>query len=344
MKNLNMVFLHMFEWFIKKYGKTTTKDREVNRQWMAAEWHPTNGFEPLATRLFIGSSYASAARYPMREHNVINIGLHVIKRYGMYSKEYKNWTARESKSPPIVKTIDSFKEYWSGAIALVNQMAAPASQHGYGMAAVVGKPLIASYNETLTNFGAAYAAMQETIKSQATSQAAMQGQLANIQQFCMAVSQQPPSNIYAPTQHQRTSNNRGIRRDGKGQGGGGSGRGNQQPTWYAPTPYKRWENWNYCHMHGSDIEDCHTSVTCGKPGPTHNPHATRANMMGGSAAGMHKMILPLVSGCTAPNRRPQQQQLSHQCRPIAHYPAQGTTWQQAPPPAHFSGMPPAGGS
>ncbi len=26
------VFLHMFKWFIEKYGKTTTKDREDNRQ------------------------------------------------------------------------------------------------------------------------------------------------------------------------------------------------------------------------------------------------------------------------------------------------------------------------
>ncbi len=101
----------------------------------------------------------------------------------MYSKEYKNWIARGSESLPIVETVDSFKEYWSRAIALINQTAAPASQHGYGIAAVNNDVLIASYNKTLTNFGAAYAAMQETIKSQATSLAAMQGQLANIQQF-----------------------------------------------------------------------------------------------------------------------------------------------------------------
>jgi hypothetical protein len=54
----------------------------------------------------------------------------------MYSEVYKNWIACESESLPIVKLINSFKEYWSGAIALINQMAALASQHGYGMAAV----------------------------------------------------------------------------------------------------------------------------------------------------------------------------------------------------------------
>ena len=69
---------------------TTTEDREDNRQRMAADWQPSDGFEPLPTRLFIGASYASAARYPMDDRDVIDIGLSVIKRCGMYSEEYKN--------------------------------------------------------------------------------------------------------------------------------------------------------------------------------------------------------------------------------------------------------------
>jgi hypothetical protein len=113
-KQPNTVFLHMFDWFITKYGKTTTEDCEENRQRMAADWHPADGFEPLAMCLFIGASYASAARYPMDDHGVIDIGLHIIKRWGMYSEEYK----------PIVESIDSFKEYWADAITLVNQTAA----------------------------------------------------------------------------------------------------------------------------------------------------------------------------------------------------------------------------
>ncbi len=86
MKQPNMVFLHMFDWFITKYGKMTAEDCEDNRQRMAADWHPSNGFEPLATRLFIGASYVSTAHYPMDDYDVIDIGLRVIKRCGMYSK------------------------------------------------------------------------------------------------------------------------------------------------------------------------------------------------------------------------------------------------------------------
>ena len=101
----------------------------------------------------------------MQDCNVIDISLRVIKCCGMYSKEYKNWIAQEHESPPIVKTIDSFKEYWSEAIALINQTAAPALQHGYSMAAVDDDTSIALYTKTMTNFGAAYAATQDTMKS-----------------------------------------------------------------------------------------------------------------------------------------------------------------------------------
>jgi hypothetical protein len=77
---------------------------------MAAEWHPAKGFEPLTTRLFIDAFYASTMQYPMQDCGVIDIGLRVIKRCEMYSEEYKNWIARENESPPIIETINSFKE------------------------------------------------------------------------------------------------------------------------------------------------------------------------------------------------------------------------------------------
>jgi hypothetical protein len=107
--------------------------------------------------------------------------------------------ARKNETPAIVKTIDSFKEYWANVIALVNQTAVLASQHGYGMAAMDDDVSLVSYSKSLANFGAAYTATQESIKTQATSLASMQDQLTNIQQFCMNVGQQPPPNIYAPT-------------------------------------------------------------------------------------------------------------------------------------------------
>jgi hypothetical protein len=126
----NTVFLHVFDWFIKKYGVTTTEEREENQQQIAADWQPTDSFGQLVTRLFLGVLYASAARYPMKELDIINISLRAIKRCGMYAKEYKAWIGIENaghlENPRIKQTLDSFKGFWPNAITLVNQTSIPA--------------------------------------------------------------------------------------------------------------------------------------------------------------------------------------------------------------------------
>jgi hypothetical protein len=350
MKQPNTVFLHMFDWFITKYGRTTTKDRKENWQRMAATWHHSEGFEPLAMRLVISASYASAAHYPMDDRDVIDISLRIIKRCGMYAKEYKNWILHKNAIPWIVETINSFKEYWADAIALVNQTAVPALKRGYGMTAMDDDALVATYDDLLAYFGTAFAATQETMKNQANSLVAMQTQLSNIQ-LCMNVGQQPPSSGYAPTQQQPTFTNHN-KRNGGGQGNGrgfpqqptvnyGGMGGGQQQNIHPPNPYKQWENWNYCSSHGGDVDNNHTSAMCGKSSPMHNPNATRANIMGRLVAGMHKTILPSTSGRTPPNCCPQQQQCPQQCLPNAYYPPGGMAWQQPTPPAQYGGMPQA---
>jgi hypothetical protein len=137
----------------------------------------------------------------MDDHDIIDIGFRIIKHCGMYAKEYKNWILHKNAVPQIVKTINSFKEYWADVIALVNQTAVLALQHGYRMTTMDNDTLVALYGDLLANFGAAFAAMQETMKSQADSQVTMQNQFLNIQ-LCMNVGQQPPSNGYAPAQQQ----------------------------------------------------------------------------------------------------------------------------------------------
>jgi hypothetical protein len=280
--------------------------------------------------------------------DVITIGLCIIKYCGMYAKEYKNWISHENTVPPIIEMINSFKEYWADTIAFVNQTAVLAFQHGYGMTAMDNDALVLSYGDLLVNFGATYAATQETMKSQADSLVAVQNQLAKIQQFCMAVGQQPPRSIYAPTQQQCTLTNHNKRTGGGKSNScgfpqqptmsfGGMGVNHQQAL-CPPTPSKHWENWNYCHSHGGDVDNNHTSVMCGKPGPTHNLNASRTNIMGGSVAIMHKTILPSACGHTLPNCHPQKQQHPQQRPPIAYYPPGDMASQQPTPLAQYSRM------
>jgi hypothetical protein len=78
----------------------------------------------------------------MDDHDVIDIGLCIMKHCGMYAEEYKNWILHKNAVPPIIKMINSFKEYWANTIALVNQTAVPALQHGYKMTAMGDDALV----------------------------------------------------------------------------------------------------------------------------------------------------------------------------------------------------------
>ena len=321
----NIVFVDMFEWFAQHYGTTTAEDRDANRQRMAADWHPGDGFDALTLRLFTGAAYANATGYPIVDRDIVDIGIRVIKRCGLYAEEYKSWIARATATPRIIETLDTFKTFWADKITLVNQTAIPASSHGYGMATVNDDDTVASYGETIANFGAAYAATQESVKTQGSTIVALQTQLQAMQQYCMGLQQQPPTTIYAPQQHARGGRGYGRRTQSTGDRGGHAPQQSTNP----PTPFKRYENWNYCHTHGGDIHDTHTSQNCRYPGPHHNRTATRANMQGGSPAGLHKTILPSAAG-RAPVL-PQQQRAPTQAM-----------WPQLPPPAMYPAPYPAG--
>jgi hypothetical protein len=198
----NIIFVNFFLWFVNQNGMTMAKDCEANRQHMAANWHPANRFDALILRLFTGAAYASSAGFRMNDVNIVNIDLRIIKQCGMYGKEYKAWIACKAVRPCIIKMVDMFKTFWAAKITLVNQTAIPASMHGYGMAAMNNNDSVTSYGELIANFGFAYAATQESVKSQGATIASMQGQMQAMHQYCMALGQQPPPGIYTLQQQQ----------------------------------------------------------------------------------------------------------------------------------------------
>ena len=46
------------------------------------------------------------------------------------------------------------------------------------------------------------------------------------------------------------------------------------------TKAKRYNNWNYCHTHGSNVKDEHNSSNCRNPSWNHNWQGTSENTMG----------------------------------------------------------------
>ncbi len=115
-------------------------------------------------------------------------------------------------------------------------------------------------------------------------------------------------------------NGRGSGR-GVGQGEQGIGRGNS----HQPTPYKRYDNWNYCWSCGHDVPEWHNSKTCNNCCPGHQEGATKQNTMGGNTRQQHKMILPSVP--MHPRFGQQQQQQAYN----TYHPAPSTMPHVMPP-------------
>jgi hypothetical protein len=201
----------MFIWFVNHYGKTTYEDCEANCQRMAAEWHPANQSDVLVLRLYSGAAFAGCTSFAMNDHDIVDIGLRVIKCSGMYANEYKAWIACRAMCHKILKNLDLFKMFWSTKITLVNQTTIPASRHGYGMATINdGNASIALYGKSITNFGAAYAATQESVRSQGSTITSLQGQVNAMQQYCMTIQQHPPPTNYVMQQQCGPNNCRGC--------------------------------------------------------------------------------------------------------------------------------------
>jgi hypothetical protein len=180
------------------------------------------------------------------------------------------------------------------------------------MNTVKDNPLAASLTDAVSNFGMAYVTMQDSLHNNNASINAMQGL---IQILCNTLGTQPPAGMLQYPQQtnqgcqaqggQRVqqqnqvqlgqpsgggggTNNGGgqnglYRGNGNGSGcsgmtfNGGSGSYPTQGTSNPPSPIKKFNNWNYCHTHGSYIHINHTSATCAQPGVNHQHAATRSN-------------------------------------------------------------------
>jgi hypothetical protein len=261
-----------------------------------------------------------------------------------------------------MKTNDftAFRAFWEDAVNIASFTATAASSHGYGMAA--DKDNSSALTDAVSNFGAAYAATQE---SQHTSNKAINAMQGQIHMLCQALGSHPPPNMMPYHQQQGARPPCGGQQ-GQGRGGGGPGHVGTQvfngnvygggrgyngggggynsggggyigiggysgsggggggfngggsyngggfggsgsgptPKGAAANPVKRFENWHYCHTHGGNVDDNHTSTTCACPGEHHQRAATHANTMGGNMRGMHKTILPSAVGHAPPTPQP----------------------------------------
>jgi hypothetical protein len=349
MENPNSIFCKMFAWFVTKYSCTSADDCKANCTAMALEWHPSLGFELLVTCLFWGATFANLAKHPIPDNDVISIGICVIHQTGLFAEEYKAWIMH-SNNPTHNMDFATFHTFWETAINIASFTATPALQHGYGMNAVEDDARTASLTDAVSNFGTAYATMQERIHSNNDSSNAIRGR-SKRSAMQLATSPLPACfNTHSKTtkifKHKAASmaNNKTQGQQGQPSGGGGGTnngggrnglyRGNNNGSGYnqgsgmtfnggggnyptqgtsetPPSPLKHFNNWNYSHTHGGNIHNNHTSATFAQPGVNHQRAATRFNTMGGNIKGLYKTVLPSATG---------------QCPPAAHPPLPSTNY------------------
>jgi hypothetical protein len=144
------------------------------------------GFELLPARLFHGATFANLAKYPINDNNIVDIGIRILHQTGLFSEEYKTWILCGDNA---TKTNDftAFRNFWADAVNIASFTATLASSHGYGIAAA--KDNSSALTDAVSNFGAAYAATQE---SQRTSNKAINTMQGQIQMLCQALGSHPP--------------------------------------------------------------------------------------------------------------------------------------------------------
>jgi hypothetical protein len=221
MMDPNAVFRQCFDWFVTKYGYTSAKDYEANRTAMAANWHPSMGFEILTSGLFRGVTFASLSGHPITDKDTVEIGVHILNCTGLLSKEYKMWILQGNNANNAIE-FATFKSFWENAVQIAAFTSVPASPHGYGMAAT-NDNAEASLTDVVSNFGTAYAATQESLQSNTANIMAIQRQL---QMLCQAIGNgQPLPGVINYQQRLCDGHGRGQQRGGNISGGGGHGGG-----------------------------------------------------------------------------------------------------------------------
>jgi hypothetical protein len=221
MEDPNAIFRKMFNWFVFKYGRTLVEDREANHTVRALEWHPSMGFELLAACLLHGATFANLTKYPINDNDIVDIGICILHRTGLFAEEYKTWILRGDDATKM-NNFTAFRTFWADAVNIASFTATPASSHGFGMAAT--KDDSSALTDTVSNFGAVYAATRE---SQRTNNKAINAMQVQIQMLCQALGSHLPPNMMPYQQQQGAHPPRGGRQ-GQGRGGSGPGHGSAQ--------------------------------------------------------------------------------------------------------------------
>jgi hypothetical protein len=156
MMNPNAVIQQCFDWFAIKYGHTSVKHPETIWMALAANRHPSMGFEVLTLQLFCSVTFTSLSGHPVTDKDIVNISGRILNHTGLFPKEYTSWILYGNNARKMNNFVP-FKICCENAVQVAVLTTIPASQHGYGTVATNNDVLGQMLTDVVSNFGLAYA-------------------------------------------------------------------------------------------------------------------------------------------------------------------------------------------
>ena len=356
--NPKLSFLEVFDHFWEHFGMATEEELIENTAQLLNPWQPHEGMESLVDRFDKAQIYAFFAKNQMDDKTIINYFLAVVKKTGRYTRAYEDWMDK----PDDQKTYAILKEFWRKEHLKMKRANPTAHQYEFGMNATDtttdgNAPDIATILEQCANAMMTGQKQQQERQVQFEAQmaanlAAMQTQLQNCSlnnsSMMNAAAQQMQAAQQAAQQMQQQNMANAAQNNNQARNWQAAAWQNMQqqgaqicPPAYntntgknikSPdkTPFRCFENNNYCWTHGHHVEDDHTSATCTMPNPGHQHTATKMNTMGGTDKGSHKTIMPSQSGRRRQTRKQKAATQPYLMWKAAGFPAGGTKpfWEQ----------------
>ena len=152
-------FWDVFDMFLTKYGKVKPMDLKANRDWMTAEWYPAVPIETLFGRIEDACEYASFSNRNIPKEELIHTGEVLLLKTGHFGQEYKDWRSVENAD----RNWDYFQEWWQEAYDLREETTTAVDHFGFSdnvqsRSEHKEDPQEVDYNNTVENFGTAFAA------------------------------------------------------------------------------------------------------------------------------------------------------------------------------------------
>ena len=156
---------------------------------MTQRWDPNTPIELLFNQINEAAEFAFYAGQPIADNDKVQAAEVLILKTGKFPLEYKDWRSNLQTD----RTWNFFQEFWSFQFDLRQEKETTAGTVGYGNDAIDKQnddESINTYNETVANFGSAFAANSNAFSQLTDTNTNLAGNIGNIQNQLNAITTQ----------------------------------------------------------------------------------------------------------------------------------------------------------